>query len=122
MIQPEWEGQEVYFWAPAFKVPPNLFLRLSKQMTLFQQTEEMETVLPKALIHPVTVSEESAAASLKIHLANLLTKKRDYFPKLHEIRIESMETTLVLIPFTSTGSELLHPQLGVGLQRNTLSL
>ncbi|HVP76925.1 MAG TPA: hypothetical protein VMV04_03420 [Thermodesulfobacteriota bacterium] len=122
MIQPEWEGQEVYFWAPAFKVPPSLFLRLSKQMTLFQQTEEMETVLPRALLHPVTVSEESAAGSLKIHLANLLTKKKDYFPKLHEIRIKSVETTLVLIPFTCTGSELLHPQLGVGLQRNILSL
>jgi hypothetical protein len=29
---------------------------------------------------------------------------------------------LVFIPFTSTGSELVHPQLGVGLQRQTLSL
>ena len=95
---------------------------IKKQMTLFQQTEEMETVLPRALLHPVTVSGESVAAGLKIHLANLLTKKRDYFPRLHQITIESVETILVLIPFTSTGSELLHPQLGVGLQRNILSL
>ncbi len=122
MIQPEWEGQEVYFWIPAFKVHPSLFLRLSKQMTLFQSVEEMGAILPPALVHPVTLSEESAVASLKIHLANLLMKKRDYFPKLHEITIESAETTLVFIPFTSTGSELIHPQLGIGLQRQTLSL
>jgi len=122
MIQPEWEKQEAYFWVPAFKLHPNLFLRLSKQMTLFQMPEEMEVVLPKALVHPVTVSEESAAASLKIHLVNLLTKKKDYFPKLHEITIESVETTLVLIPFNPTGTELVHPQLGIGLQRQTLSI
>jgi hypothetical protein len=122
MIRPEWEGQEVYFWIPAFRVHPSLFLRLSKQMTLFQPVEEMEAVLPNALLHPVTLSEASAAASLKIHLAHLLTKKRDTFPKLHEITIESVETTLAFIPFTSTGSELVHPQLGIGLQRQTLSL
>jgi len=122
MIQPEWEGQEVYFWVPGFKVHPSLFLRLSKQMTLFQPVEETEATLPNALLHPVTLSEESAAASLKIHLAHLLTKKRDYFPKLREIAIESLETTLVFIPFTPTGSELVHPQLGIGLQKQTLSL
>jgi hypothetical protein len=122
MIQPEWEGREVYFWVPGFKVHPSLFLRLSKQMTLFQPVEEMEETLPNARLHPVTLSEESAAASLKIHLANLLTRKRDTFPKLSEITIEPTETTLVYIPFTSTGSELVHPQHGVGLQRQTLSL
>jgi hypothetical protein len=122
MIQAEWEGQEVYFWTPAFKVHPSLFLRLSKQMTLFQPVGEMGTTLPNALLYPVTVSEECATASLKIHLANLLTKKKDYFPKLHGITIESVQTALVLIPFISTGSELVHPQLGVGLQKQTLSL
>jgi hypothetical protein len=122
MIQPEWEGQEVYFWIPALKVHPGLFLRLAKQMTLFLQSEEMEAVLPSALLHPVTLSEESAAASLKIHLANLLTQRRDYYPRLDEVTIDSVETTLVFIPFTSTGSELVHPQLGIGLQRQTLSL
>jgi len=122
MIHPEWEGQKVYFWVPAFKVHPSLFLRLSKQMTLFQPAEEMGAVLPNGLLHPVTLSEESAAASLKIHLANLLTKKKDYFPKLREITVEPVETTLVFVPFESTGSELVHPELGVGLQRQALSL
>jgi hypothetical protein len=122
VIQPGWEEQEVHFWIPAFKLHPSLFLRLSRQMTLFQHVEEMGAVLPNGLVHPVTLSEESAAAGLKIHLANLLTRKRDYFPKLHEITIESVETTLIFIPFTSTGSELVHPQLGIGLQRQTLSL
>jgi len=122
VVQPGWEKEDFYFWIPAFKVHPNLFLRISKQMTLFQQVEEMGTVLPKALLHPVTFSEESAAASLKIHLANLLSRKRDYFPKLHEIGIESVETTLVFIPFNATGSELIHPHLGIGLQRQLLSI
>jgi hypothetical protein len=122
MIRSEWEGQAPYFWIPAFRVHPSLFLRFSKQMTLFQPAEKTEAVLPNASFHPVTLSEESAAISLKIHLAHLLTKKKDYFPKLHGITIRPVESALVFIPFTSTGRELVHPQLGIGLQRQTLSL
>jgi hypothetical protein len=122
MIRSEWEGQEVYFWIPAFGVYSSLFLRLSKQMTLFQRAEKTEAVLPNVPLHPVTFSEESASATLKIHLAYLLTKKKDVFQKLHEITIESVESTLVFIPFTSVGRELVHPQLQIGLPRQTLSL
>ncbi len=120
MIHPEWEGQEVYFWIPAFRVYSSVFLRLSKQMTLFQPAEKTEAVLPNAPLHPVTFPEESAAATLKIHLAYLLTKKKDVFQKLHEITIGRVESTLVFIPFTSKGSEFVHPQLGIGFQRQTL--
>ena len=122
MIRPEWEGQEVYFWIPAFRVHPSLFLRLSRQMTLFQPPEKTEALLPDALLQPVTLSVENAAASLKIHLAHLLSKKGDYFPRFHTISIGPVESRLVLIPFTSTGRELIHPELGIGLQRQTLSV
>jgi hypothetical protein len=122
MIRPEWEEQEVYFWVPAFRLHPALFLRLSKQMTLFQPIEKTEAFLPDALLQPVAYSEENAVASLKILLADLLSKRRDYFPRLHEISIEPVESSLVLIPFISTGRELVHPQLGIGLQRQTLSV
>jgi hypothetical protein len=122
MIRPEWEEQEVYFWIPAFKVYPELFLRLSKQMTLFQSAEKTEAELPNATLHPVTFSGGSAAASLKIHLANLLTRKKDYYPRLQEIAIKPVESTLIYMPFDSVGSELVHPQLQIGLQRRTLSL
>ena len=91
-------------------------------MTLFQPTEKPEAVPPNALLHPVTFSEESAVATLKINLAHLLTKKKDYFPSLREITIRPAESTLVFIPFTSTGRELVHPKLGIGLQKQTLSL
>jgi hypothetical protein len=120
VIRPEWEGQEVYFWIPAFRLHPELFLRLSKQMTLFQPAEKTESILPEASVQPVTFSEKNATGSLKILLADLLSKKRDTFPRLHEISIKPVESRLVLMPFTSTGRELIHPQLGIGLQRQTL--
>jgi len=122
IIHSEWEEQEVYFWIPAFRVNSSLFLRLSKQMTLSQPAEKTEAILPDAPLYPVTFSEASAAASLKIHLAYLLTKKKDVFPKFRDITIGPVESTLVFIPFTSIGSELVHPQLGIGLQRQILSL
>jgi len=122
MILSAWEAQRVYFWIPAFRVPPALFLRLSKQMTLFQPAEKTEAVLPNAPLYPVTFSEASAAASLKIHLANLLTRKRNYFPKLQEITIRLVESRLIFLPFDSIGSELVHPQLQIGLQRQLLTL
>ena len=122
MVRPEWEGQEIYFWVPAFRLHPSLFLRLSKQMTLFQPFQQTEAGLPNASFHPVTLSEESASASLKVHLAHLLTRKREHFPRWNEISIRPVESTLVYIPFNSTGRELVHPQLGIGLQTQNLFL
>ncbi len=122
MILPAWEAQEFYFWIPAFRVHPALFLRLSKQMTLFQPAEKTEAILPNAPFYPVTFSEGNAAASLKIHLANLLTRKKDYFPKLKEISIRSVESRLIFLPFDSVGADLVHPQLQIGLQRQLLTL
>jgi len=122
MILSAWEEQKVYFWIPAFRVPPALFLRLSKQMTLFQPAEKTEAILPSALLYPVVFPETNAVASLKIHLANLLTRKRDYFPKLQEITMRSVESTLVFLPFDSAGSELVHPKLQIGLQRQLMTL
>ena len=122
MIHSEWEGQDVYFWIPAFRIHSSSFLRLSKQMTLFQPAEMTKAVLPNAPLHPVTFSEESAAATLKIQLAYLLTKNKETFQKLHGITIGLVESTVVFIPFTSNACELVHPELGIGLSRQTLSL
>lgn len=122
MIRPEWEDQEFYFWIPAFRVHPSLFLRLSRQMTLFQSLEQTEPVLPDTPFHPVTLSDESAAASLKIHLAHLLSKKREVFPKLDEISVRPVKRSLVFVPFNTNGREWIHPRLGIGLQKKTLSL
>ena len=122
MVRPEWEDQEFYFWVPAFKVPPSLFLRLSKQMTLFQPAEKTEASFPEAPLHPATFSEKGATTSLKIHLAHVLAKKKDYFPRWHEIEIAPVESTLVFVPFTPSGRDLVHPQIGISLQKQTLSL
>jgi len=41
-IQPEWENKSLYFWVPAFKLQPKIFLRLSTQFVISQPDPFLE--------------------------------------------------------------------------------
>jgi DNA-directed RNA polymerase subunit RPC12/RpoP len=122
IIREEWEDQDIYFWSPAFKINPLLFLRLSKQMTLSARAERLEAEIPRATLHPVTLSSTQAAESITVNLANLSVDKRKVFPELAKIKIRLEESLLLYTPFVQKGNELIHPHLGFSLQKNALRM
>jgi hypothetical protein len=121
VIRPEWERRPVPFWVPAFKAPPPLFLRLAKQMTLFQPGEKTDLSWAERPVQPVTISEKNASACLKVILAALLSKKKERFAKLNDIKIVPVESALVLLPFSLNGSDAVSPEMGISIQKQILS-
>jgi ribosomal protein S27AE len=122
VIKTEWEGLDIYFWSPAFKVSPALFLRLAQQLTISQPDKIPDMNLPKSSMYPITLPVSEAKESLKITLANIATKKKDIFPKLNEIKIELTEAFLIFLPFFSTNNEFIQPQLRFSIQKNALKI
>jgi hypothetical protein len=118
--RPEWESQEICFWSPAFKINPLLFLRLAQQITVFQPKEELQKVPPPLSLYPVTLPVSEAAESIKITLANSAVPKKKFFPRLAEITIRLKESRLVYLPFRERGGELIHEQMNLGINKNTL--
>ena len=115
-----WENQDLYFWSPAFKVHPQLFLRLSRNTTLAQPTIDHQAPFVDVPLADVTLPVEEAAESIKTSLANISLAKRVLFPELPGIRIDLQTYRLVYFPFQTMGHELVNPDLKAAIDRRLL--
>jgi len=118
----EGEGLGLYFWSPAFKVPPQLFLRLTQGMTVSQLREEFERNLSGSSLYPVTLPVREALESIKITIANFAIEKKKILPKLNEIEIHLNESLLIYLPFTSSGSDFIQPHTQLCIYKTYLTL
>ena len=119
VVREEWEELDCYFWSPAFRIHPPLFLKLAKLMTL-SFPGKAETTLPPEPLHPVTLLPEGAVESIKVNLLNLAVEKKEVSSQLADAKIHLEEPFLVYVPFIQSRRELVHPRLGFSFQRASL--
>ncbi len=121
-IQKNWKDKEFYFWSPAFKVRPRVFIQLGRNITLSQPEKEMGREIPKARIHPVTLAIEDAVESLSMNMAGFIKPEEDMFPMLKDITIKPKHYLLVYMPFVEQYHEYVQPELYLAINKNQLSL
>jgi len=120
VIGKEWEKEAMHFWAPGFKIRPRIFLKLGKQFTVSQRRfEEGETMQGKSL-YPVTLPRAEAAQAMKVILAASAVNKKNVMPYLPRIRFEVTDASLVYLPFTQRGHELVQQHMNISINRNSL--
>lgn len=120
VIAGQWENEEMNFWIPAFKIRPKVFLQLSKQITLFQRRLSPDKSIPKQKIHPVTLPLTEAAQAMKITLACSAVTKNKVFPFLPEVSFGIKASSLVYLPFTDTGNDLILQDARISINRQAL--
>jgi hypothetical protein len=120
-ITPAFEQTPLYFWSPAFKINPALFLRWVRQMTVSQPAERATDSLPNASLYPVTLPLSAVAESITIAIAEIVTDKRRVFPLLHQIRILLAERLLVYHPFIESHNELVHANMHFSFDKQSLA-
>ncbi|MBW1645556.1 MAG: hypothetical protein JRJ56_04395, partial [Deltaproteobacteria bacterium] len=111
VVTPELRRRELFFWLPAFKVQPRLFLRLAGLLTVSQPDDELEVLDGGQRFHPVTLPAAEALQSLRILLATLLKPRRRILPRLAGLRFAARETKLVYRPFVERGREVVDAAL-----------
>jgi ribosomal protein L37AE/L43A len=121
-IQKKWEDKEFRFWAMAFKVRPQVFVRLARNITLAQPQEKLVRELPDDPLHPVTLPIEEAIESLTINLASFMKPQKDLLPILSDIKIKPKSYLLVYIPFIEQHHEFIQPELHLSINKNQLKL
>ena len=121
-IKREWEDLSLYFWAPAFKIPPGPFLRSAQTLTLSEPQEELECYLPRSPLCPVNFPATEAAESMKVTLANIVSDKRNVLPRLHEMDIQIKKFDLIFLPFTLVGGDFIQSHSQLCLHKNFLQL
>ena len=120
VIQTGWKNKELSFWIPAFKIRPKVFLRLIRQMTIFQKEFTMEKELPQKNRYPVTLPQSEAAQGLKVTLASAVMTKRKFFPLLPHVNFTITKSHLVYLPFRAMGHDIIQEHLKISINKNTL--
>ncbi len=120
VIQPKHRAQELVFLLPAFKVRPSTFIRLSKNMTLRQETIPVGEQQMQKNMHPVTLPRIEAVQALKSVLAGSALNKRKLLPLLPEMNFHPLETELSYLPFRANGHDLIQEQNGISVTKSVL--
>ena len=122
VMKKEWEQLNFYFWSPAFKLPPDPFLRSTQALTLSEPQDEFERNLPESSLYPANFHSHRAAESIKITIANIAVHRMEIFPKLREMDVKVNKFHLIFIPFTLVGSEFVQSQTQFCIHQNALRL
>ena len=120
-LQPSWEDKPFYFWLPAFKTTPSVFLRTAKQLTI-ASPEGAGPALPPVAIIPVNLPLDDAFSATKTVISDLTMRKKTFLPTLPDITIAVREASLVLLPFIENNQELVQPDINFSLFKNTLKV
>jgi hypothetical protein len=120
-VRPEWEKGELYFWLPAFRANPRLFMRLARFVTIAQPKTELDERLPKADIAPVTLGAREASDGLVTAIAAISVAKRKVFPMLSGLTIEPTRALLVFLPFRRVGNDLVEANMNFRVPRSAVS-
>lgn len=115
-------NRKLAYYVAAFKVHPQLFLRLARSLTIAQPAEDLRPELPISPFHPVTLPLAEAVEALPILLGSLAVPKKTFLPLLADLTFTPQESRLVFFPFRLNGSELIQNDTGMSISRNALDL
>ena len=119
-IQSRWEEQPLTFWVPAFKIQPQLFLKLAKTFTVSPPSREPHQAIPRSPLHVVTLPLSEAVESVKVLIASLAVQKESVLAKLSEAMVTPEECSLIYFPFVRQGVEVIHPGMPMSISANAL--
>lgn len=121
VVQPGWDRKPFYFWNPAFKVRPQVYLTLAGNITLNQPVGSLQPGQPKGMLHAVNLPLQEAIESLKLNLASFIKPKETRWEVLPQISIKPRRFLLIYLPFKDTHHELVQPDLNIALNKNMLA-
>jgi len=110
----------LFFWVPAFKVAPPLFLRAARQMTLAYPQKELHEDFYSISPHSVNVTFREACDTFRVILTDIAINKKFIMPRLEEISIVPHESLLVFHPFIDSNYELTEHEIQCGFMKNAL--
>lgn len=121
-IPRNWEEKPVHFWSPAFKVRPNIFLRLLCQITSAQLEPALSQTIEDNLYQPVNLPASEGIQTIRITMAALLKPRKEILEILPKTEVTPQSVSLIFLPFQSTQHDIIHPDSGIAINKKALAL
>ncbi len=122
VVQSDWHRLPHHFWSPAFKVRPQRFLRLARQITLCQPRECLMARIPDGSLHTVNLPVSEAIELLKVNLSDFIRPKKIVADRIAEIQVKAKRYLLVYLPFETRHHDLVQTTFNIAINRNQLAL
>jgi len=119
-VQEEHKKQLLYFYIPAFKINPKLFLRIVKQMTLAQISSVPAEKIPEIEFHPTDLPLDEGAQAVFPALAEMAGHRKETINSLKKEKLKIHAFSLMYISFQESGSEYAQKEMGISLPKNAL--
>ena len=116
------QTRELHFWAPAFKLRAQAYLRLSESLTLNQIQDGLTPGLPPGRHYPVTLPVEEACESLKVVIAGFMKPRRLVAEVLPLISIDPTHFRLAYLPFQENQHDYIQLRIPIAVNKNLLNL
>ncbi len=122
-VLPPMEQQKFFFWVPAFKANPQLFLLLSKLLTTNQkEPQQSQDVSQKSSFYPVTLDAMEAFDAVPVILGDISQAKKRVLPMLKDLSLSLKSSMLVYVPLVRKGMEFIQPEMNFGVQETALKV
>jgi DNA-directed RNA polymerase subunit RPC12/RpoP len=109
-----------FFWLPAFKINPSIFLRLAEKATLAQTgLDDAEPEVQKRL-YPVTLPAHEAAKLVKVLVHLLVDRGEGVGPVFTSLHATPDQPRLCFVPFSWSGYELTQEKMRISVLQNAL--
>ncbi len=116
----EHKTKDFYFFIPAFKVNPKLFLRLGKQASLMQPNSSFLDKLPQNEFYPADLPLQEGLEAVMPVLMHLCKKKKELMSLLLLEKIKLKSYMLVYLAFKEVGLEYVQEEFGFSIPKNSL--
>lgn len=120
-VKRSWEEIPFLWLAPAFKLHPELYMRVAERMTFLPSAPVLKNDLPgTSSLCPVTLPLKDAFDTLRMILARTAASRKDMASLFPSIRFSLKNADLVYWPFHPSGTELIRPDRQLSIQVNAL--
>ena len=120
VIRPEWHEHKMSFWIPAFKLRPKIFLQAAKRVTVNQRNFILSQGHVQQHFQPVTLPMSEARQSIKVVLAASALNRKKIYPHLPQVQLKSPAASLIYLPFTDKGHDVVLQQATVAISKSVL--
>jgi DNA-directed RNA polymerase subunit RPC12/RpoP len=119
-LSPQTEKEPLFLWIPAFKIRPELFLRIAQQTTFTGPRVKELKNMPQGQQHPADLPLKEGLQSLPYLLTSLGPAKRRVIALLGQKKIKVHSAKLVYMAFKARGNELLQEEMQLSIPRKAL--
>jgi hypothetical protein len=120
-VQEKWRKRTFYFWVPAFKIKPQLFLRLSTQLTLSQPQWKPIEGKPASPANSVTLPLKEAIECVTLTLGEIVKPRKSIATNIQQLQIKPASAGLVYLPFQESHHEYICPELQIAINKKVLA-